>query len=100
MAACLCPAISSPWPVKKFFQILLPFVKLAKGPGGRSGVTEGGGKGGLSLPGFPNFGVDLSHHTVKPHADSIWVKMEFCALARTDSSSTVYIPTKGIIVST
>lgn len=67
MAACLCPAIDSPWPVKKFFQILLPLVKLAKVPGGRSGVIEGGGKGGLSLPNFPNFCVDLSHHTVKPH---------------------------------
>lgn len=59
MAACLCPAVNCPWPVKKFFQILLPFVKLAKVPGGRSGVTEGGGKRGLSLPGFPSSCVDL-----------------------------------------
>ena len=52
--------------MKKFFQILLPLVKLAKVPGGGSSVIEGGGKGGLSLPNFPNFCVDLSHHTVKP----------------------------------
>lgn len=67
MAACLCPVINSSWPAEKFFQILLPFVKLAKVPGGSFCVTEGGGKGGLSPPGFTTFSVDLVRHMVKAH---------------------------------
>ena len=84
-AACLCPAINCPWPVKKFFQILLPFVKLTKVPGGGSGVTEGGGKGGLSLPGFLNFCVDL----FTSHSEASW-RWGWCVLpglAQTGSRS-------------
>lgn len=42
------PIIDVPVPGKTFFQILLPFVRLARVPRGGSGVTGGGGKGALS----------------------------------------------------